>query len=269
MCELFLENLVPSCCMPNVPDSFSGFDDRAMYTPMTLFYILMGLQVKSCWWYVRIGEVCGTRYWRTKGIHSVTRYHAEALSWLFGSKEVQDELIALQFQFGCEFPGEDNPEAVGLASRTSLLVVDNPPFKFDVSDSTFDSFEMYHQNAELIRNFYFRSASTYIHYIYAEKQMGQKLSDQATITLVMADMVPATLTGSKQMLNMKSNVKYVSTFPKNEKIQAHGINDGQLSCSPILCKEFHDRYEIEIKINNQGEKIKCNSEYFFSSWDTL
>ena len=186
-------------------------DGRAMYTPMTLFYTVLALKSK----------VAGGMWELLQFVNHMLennvdkfrqRLSWDAICWLFGLTKLQDELVVVQYQFDYEFPEDGNPYALGFSSPTSLLVVDHPSSSLSESGITSLNFSAYHQNLDIIRNFYFDQLQ-HTYNIFLLKSRWDELSDQATITLAMVGGGSVTGMETNHMLNMKRDVKSVSTLP--------------------------------------------------------
>ena len=253
--QTFLERLVSICCKDNLADMFSKIDGSSMLTPLTLIHVLSGMQNEIAGGMEVLLQFVDNRLNnKVSSLHHI--YSWNALCWALGLKSSIDELIVLQFHFDYEFPvcGSDH-KAIGYSSPTRLLIMDTPTMH---SSSKLDFADLlkHHQKIEVISNFYFDKRD---HTFSVPILMSsfEKLSDNAFITLLLTDDMD-----QKPMLNVKANAKIVETFNDKGASLIPKRSNKQMRSLPVCCEEFNDRYDIELKINNEGKKMNCTSEYF-------
>ena len=251
--QKFLEQLVSNCCKDSVIDLIAKLDGSCMHTPLTLLHVLCGLQNRVVGGMQALLEFVDNQLNKNRlSIQHIVSWNA--ICWSFGFKDMPDELLVMQFKFEYQFPECGNPEAIGFSAPTSLLVMNFPPIQSLPISGFFDLLK-YHQITDVISNFHFdQNNGTFT--VSMLRSSFDRLSDQAIIALVLANEK-----GQKAMLCIKESAKILHTFSQ-EDTSLNRQSSAQPNISlPIVCKEFSEKYEFELKMNNQGKQMQCTSEF--------
>ena len=151
----------------------------------------------------------------------------------------------VRFNFGYVYPTPDNPNAIGFACPTTLLIS-------DISQSTRNCKQG--QKLEVVQIYHFDQIN-HTYSILVPESCWKRLSKEATVSLLLVIKIVS-------KLNVKNEGCVVHAFKGNTRevvteIQQHPEN------KQVICAEYKNKYEVRINVDKDSrcENLSCTSNF--------